>query len=39
MNKLAITKEQFEAFYPMMKTYSYIFYEEFKTDKQFVEEY
>lgn len=39
MNKLAITKEQLDEFYPMMKFYSYIFYEDFKTDKQFIEEY
>lgn len=39
MNKLKITKAQFDEFYPGLKLYSYIFWKEFETDKQFIEEY
>ena len=36
---LKITKEQFDQFYPMMQEYKHIFTNEFKSDKQFLEEY
>ncbi len=39
MNKLAITKEQFMELYPDMMPYYNIFVEEYKTDKQLLEEY
>lgn len=39
MNKLGITKEQFESLYPQMMPYFSIFTHQFKTDEQFINEY